>query len=42
MDEDIYSAVAFALRRAGVDTVSTAEVHRLGESDESQLLWASA
>jgi hypothetical protein len=41
-DEDVYAAVALALRRAGIDAVSTAEVRRLGQSDESQLLWASA
>ncbi len=41
MDEDVYGAVAPALRRAGVDAVSTTEADRGGESDESQLDWAS-
>lgn len=40
-DEDVYGAVAPALRRDGVDAVSTPESGRLGESDESQLQWAS-
>jgi len=39
-DEDIYAAVAPALRKAGLDAVSTPESGRLGESDESQLAWA--
>lgn len=42
LDEDVYAAVAVALRRAGVDAVSTPEAGRLGESDESQLSWATA
>jgi hypothetical protein len=41
-DEDVYGAVAAALRSAGIDAVSTPEVGRLGESDESQLEWATA
>ncbi len=41
-DEDIYGAVATALRRAGVDAVSTPETGRRGQSDESQLAWAAA
>jgi Domain of unknown function (DUF5615) len=41
-DEDVYGAVAGALRSAGIDAVSTSEVGRLGESDESQLEWATA
>lgn len=41
MDEDVYGAVASALRRAGVDAISTTECGRSGESDESQLDWAS-
>jgi hypothetical protein len=41
MDEDVYGAVAPALRRAGIDALSTAEAGRGGESDESQLDWAS-
>jgi hypothetical protein len=40
-DEDIYAAVAPTLRRAGFDAVSAPEVGRLGESDESQLLWSA-
>lgn len=42
MDEDVYGAVAPALRREGIDAVSTPEVGRGGESDESQLDWASS
>lgn len=42
MDEDVYGAVAPALRRAGIDAISTAEARRGGESDESQLVWASS
>ncbi len=41
-DEDVYGAVASALRRAGVDTVSTPETGRRRQSDESQLEWAAA
>lgn len=41
MDEDVYGAVALALRRAGIDAISTTETGRVGESDESQLDWAS-
>ncbi|MGA2032449.1 MAG: DUF5615 family PIN-like protein [Thermoguttaceae bacterium] len=41
-DEDVYAAVAPALRRAGIDTVSTPETGRRQQSDESQLDWASA
>jgi hypothetical protein len=40
-DEDVYGAVAVALRRAGVDAVSTPEAGRLRESDDSQLQWAA-
>ena len=40
-DEDVYGAVAGALRRAGFDAVSTPEAGRLRESDESQLHWAA-
>ena len=40
-DEDIYGAIAPALRRAGFDAVSTPESGRLRKSDESQLLWAT-
>jgi hypothetical protein len=41
MDEDVYGAVAPALRRAAIDALSTTEAGRGGESDESQLDWAS-
>jgi hypothetical protein len=41
-DEDVYGAIARALRSAGIDAVSTPETGRLGESDESQLEWAKA
>ena len=40
-DEDIYGAVAVALRNAGFDAISTPEAGRRGESDESQLQWAT-
>jgi hypothetical protein len=40
-DEDIYGSIAPALRKAKLDAVSTPEVGRLGESDESQLAWAA-
>lgn len=36
-DEDIYGAVATALRHLGIDAVSTPESGRRGESDVSQL-----
>ena len=39
-DEDVYGAVATALRRARIDACSTPEVGRRGQSDESQLEWA--
>jgi len=39
-DEDVYAVFAPALRKAGVDAVSTPEADRLGESDESQLTYA--
>ena len=41
-DEDVYSAVANALRRQGIDALSTPEAGRRGQSDESQLAWATA
>ena len=41
-DEDVYGAIAVALRRAKIDVSSTPEVGRRGQSDESQLEWASA
>lgn len=40
MDEDVYRATTVALRKAGIDAVSTPEAGRLGQPDESQLLWA--
>jgi hypothetical protein len=40
-DEDVYGVSAVALRRAGCDAVSTPETGRLGETDESQLQWAT-
>jgi hypothetical protein len=40
-DEDVYGGVAEQLRASGFDAVSTPEAGRLGESDESQLDWAS-
>jgi hypothetical protein len=39
-DEDVYASAAPALRKAGVDAISTREAGRLGESDESQIAWA--
>ena len=41
LDEDVYAAVAPALRKSGLDAVSTPEAGRLGEPDESQLAWAA-
>ena len=41
-DEDVYGAIAAALRRTKIDVSSTPEVGRRGQSDESQLEWASA
>jgi hypothetical protein len=41
-DEDVYGAIAPALRAAGIDAVSTPEAGRLGELDESQLAWATS
>ena len=41
-DEDVYGAIAVALRRTKIDVSSTPEVGRRGQSDESQLEWASA
>jgi uncharacterized protein with PIN domain len=42
MDEDVYGAVAPALRRAGLDAIATTDTGRGGESDESQLDWATS
>jgi len=41
-DEDVYAAIAPALRKGGLDAVSSPEVGRLGESDESQLTYAAS
>ena len=41
-DEDVYAAVASALRKHGFDATSTPEVDRLGESDESQIAHAAS
>jgi len=41
-DEDVYAIVAARLRSANFDAVSTPEAARIGESDESQLVWATA
>ena len=41
-DEDVYRAVAVALRNAGFDAISTPDSNRLGETDESQLIWATS
>ncbi len=40
-DEDVYAAVARALRKAGYDAVSTPEAGRRGDADETQLVWAA-
>ncbi len=40
-DEDVYGYLAPALRRAGIDALSTPETGRRGQSDESQLDWAT-
>jgi len=40
-DEDVYADVAPALRRAGIDAVSTPEAERLAETDEVQLEWSA-
>ena len=40
-DEDVYGTIAVVLRRARIDACSTPEVGRRGQSDESQLEWAS-
>jgi hypothetical protein len=40
-DEDVYADVAPALRRAGIDAVSTREAERLAETDEVQLQWSA-
>ncbi len=42
MDEDVYGAVAPALRRSSIDALSTRDAGRGGASDESQLEWASS
>lgn len=40
-DEDVYAVIAPALRKRGLDAVSTPEAGRLGESDECQLTYAA-
>ncbi len=40
-DEDVYAAIAPALRKAGLEALSSPEAGRLGESDESQLAFAA-
>lgn len=42
IDEDVYGAVTQALQKDGIDIVSTLEARRTGESDESQLVWATS
>jgi hypothetical protein len=42
LDEDIYGAIAPALRKAGIDALSTLEAGRSAEADESQLEWATS
>jgi hypothetical protein len=41
IDEDVYNSIAVLLSRRGFDSVSTNELARNRESDESQLQWAS-
>jgi hypothetical protein len=41
-DEDVFGAIAPALRKVGYDALSTAEAGRLNELDESQLAWAAS
>lgn len=40
-DEDVYGTVAVRRRQKGHDAVSTPDVDRFGEDDESQLAWAT-
>ena len=40
-DEDLYGAIAPALRNRGFDAVSTPEAGQLGALDEDQLAWAA-
>lgn len=40
-DEDVYGAIAPALRQCGFDAVSSPEADRLGATDEEQLEWAA-
>ena len=42
LDEDVYHAVAIALRRRGFDVLTTFEARRQGTSDEMQLRFAAA
>lgn len=42
LDEDASKkSLVNALRNAGVDVIITAELDRLGSSDENQLIWAT-
>ena len=41
-DEDVYGAIGIALRNSGYDAISIPEANRLGETDESQLVWATS
>jgi hypothetical protein len=41
-DEDVYAAVAPALRSRGLESISAPEAARLGIADEQQLEWAAA
>ncbi len=41
-DEDVYAAIARSLRKSGLDTLSTSEAGRRGESDESPLAFAAS
>lgn len=40
-DEDVYAAVAAALRRHGLDATGAPDADRLGQSDDSQLAFAT-
>jgi hypothetical protein len=41
-DEDIYAAVAAALRKREIDATSTSEADRFSQSDEAQLVYATS
>jgi Domain of unknown function (DUF5615) len=42
IDEDVYATIAISLRKSGLDALSTPEAGRRGESDESQLAFATS